>query len=249
MLTSLLVHDIFVFLAVVDHFDLPRERVSVFANMLDRFLQKYLAEHPEGINKKHFQLLALTVLYLTIKLDCHQGFLSMEMMIHLSREKFTKTQMVDMEKEVLETLEWKLHPPTASVFLKHFLLLLEADQDVKHDVIESARFYMELAVLDYKSVQHRSSRIALAALLNAMDQERSAVTPNSCTFVQDRQYNFLLSLIAPSERETVDHCRSRLNDLFNGLAADDMDGIVHSAEVLDGRMASPVSVAHHHPLV
>ena len=105
---------------MVDHFDLPRERVSVFANLLDRFLQCYLAEHPEGINKKHFQLLSLTILYLTVKLDCHQRFLSMEMMIHLSREKFTKAQMVEMEKEVLKTLKWKLHPPTPSVFLRHF---------------------------------------------------------------------------------------------------------------------------------
>lgn len=219
----------------------------MFANMLDRYLQKYLAEHPEGINKKHFQLLALTILYVTVKLDCHQGFLSMEMMIHLSREKFTKAQMVEMEKEVLKNLEWKLHPPTASVFLRHFMLLLESDQQVKHDVVESARFYMELAVLDYQSVAQRPSRIALAALLNAMDQERSAAISSTCSFVQDRQYNFLLSLIAPSERETVDHCRTRLSELFNGLAADDMD-VVRSADgPLDGRMASPVSVAH--PLV
>lgn len=233
---------------LVDHFDLPRDRVSVFANLLDRFLQKYLAEHPEGIAKKHFQLLALTILYLTVKLDCHQGFLSMEMMIHLSREKFTKAQMVEMEKEVLRTLEWKLHPPTSSVFLRHFLLLLDSDQHVNHDVIESARFYMELAVLDYQSVPQRPSRIALAALLNAMDQERLAANSEACNLVQERQYNFLLSLVAPSERESVDRCRSRLTELFHGLAADDME-VVHAAQgPLDGRMASPVSVAHGHPL-
>ena len=234
---------------MVDHFDLPRERVSIFANLLDRFLAKYLAEHPEGINKKHFQLLSLTILYLTIKLDCNQGFLSMEMMIHLSREKFTKAQMVEMEKEVLKTLEWKLHPPTPSVFLRHFLLLLQAEQEVNHDVIESARFYMELAVLDYKSVEQRPSRIALAALLNAMDQERTSETHSTCVLLQERQYNFLLSLVAPAERETVDRCRARLHELFNGLAADDME-VVHAAEApLDGnRMASPVSVAHGHPL-
>ena len=218
--------------------------------MLGRYLHKYLSEHPEGINKKHFQLLALTILYLTVKLDCHQGFLSMEMMIHLSREKFTKAQMVEMEKEVLKGLEWKLHPPTASVFLRHFLLLLESDQKVKHDVVESARFYMELTVLDYQSVPQRPSRIALAALLNAMQQERAAATSTTCSFVLDRQYNFLLSLIALSERETVEHCCSRLNELFNGLAADEMDVVVHSADpALDGRMASPVSVAFTNPLV
>ena len=230
--------------AVIDHFDLPRERVSIFSNLLDRYLQKYLPEHPEGINKKHFQLLALTILYLTIKLDCNQGFLSMEMMIHLSRERFAKAQMVEMEKEVLRALEWKLHPPTASVFFRHFLLLLETEQPVTQDVIESARFYMELTVLDYKSVEQRPSRIALASLLNAMEQTLSA----PCPAVQDRQYNFLLSLVAPAERDTVDRCRARLHELFSGLAADDME-VAHVVEApIDGRMASPVSVAHAHPL-
>jgi Cyclin, C-terminal domain len=168
----------------------------------------------------------------------------MEMMIHLSREKFSKAQMVEMEKEVLRALEWKLHPPTASVFLSHFLLLLEADQEVKHDVVESARFYMELAVLDYSCVNQRPSRVALAALLNAMDQERSAALDSgACSFVQERQYNFLLSLIAPSERDIVDRCRSRLNELFNGLAADEMEVVHFLEDPVDGRMASPVSVA------
>ncbi|CAB9515480.1 diatom-specific cyclin [Seminavis robusta] len=234
---------------LVDHFDLPRERVSVFTNILDRYLQKYLVEHPEGITKKHFQLLSLTCLYLTIKLDCHQGFLSMEMMIHLSREKFSKYQMSAMEKEILRCLEWKLHPPTPSIFLRHFLLLLQPQHRVHRDVIESARFYMELAALDYQSVTQRPSRIALAALLNAMEQDRAVSTLSGCAAeIRDGHFHFLFSLIDPTERETVNQCRCRLMELFHGLAADDDDMDVLDGAHGAGRMASPVSVAHGHPL-
>ena len=232
---------------VVDHFDLPRERVAIFTNLLDRYLQKYLVEHPEGLNKRHFQLLSLTCLYITIKMECHQGFLSVDTMIHLSREKFSKSQMVAMEKEIFRALEWKLNPPTAYVFLQHFMLLLSPEQ-VDYDTIEAARFSMELAVLDYGSIEQRPSRIALAALLNAMEntKAREASSPNGERAVQEGHYNFLLSLIAPSERQTLEQCRARLLALNNGLAADD-NVVMHAPEVpLQGRMVSPVSVTHNH---
>ena len=235
---------------MVDHFDLPRERVAVFTNVLDRYLQRYLAEHPEGLSKRHFQLLSLTCLYITIKMESHQGFLSMDMMIHLSREKFSKDQMIDMEKEILRALEWKVHPPTSFVFLQHFLMLLSPEQQVDHDTVEVARFSMELAVLDFKTIEQRPSRIALAALLNALEfsktrQEESAPTDAGRSAV-DSHYNFLASLIAPSERHTVDQCRTRLLELNQGLGVDD-NAVMHAPEApADSRIVSPVSVTHNH---
>jgi len=263
-------------ITVVDHFDLPRERVSVFTNFLDRYLQKYLAEHPEGMAKRHFQLLSLTCLYITIKIECSHhaeggGVLSMDMMIHLSREKFTRQQMTDMEQEILRTLEWKLSPPTPSIFFQHFLLLLQppsttcaggsgqVKSSVHHDTMETARFLMELAALDYQSVKQRPSRIALAALLNAMDERRKTTDRNTTTAataaVEEGQYRFLLSMIDPSERMTVEQCRARLSSLFHGLAANEDEGAedegIHQEASSYGRMTSPVSVAqpiHPHGL-
>jgi hypothetical protein len=41
--------------------------------------------------------------------------------------------------------------------------------DARHDVLELARFLTELSVIDYYFVIHRPSSVALAALLNAME--------------------------------------------------------------------------------
>ena len=79
---------------VIDHFDFSREVVSVSIHYLDR----YLATRP--VNKKLFQLAAMTTLYLAIKLY-EPGTLSMESMIELSRGYFQVDQMVEMELSIL----------------------------------------------------------------------------------------------------------------------------------------------------
>lgn len=79
---------------VIDHFDFSREVVSVSIHYLDRFL----ATRP--CNKKVFQLVAMTTLFLAIKLY-EPGKLSMQSMIELSRGYFEVEQMVAMETAIL----------------------------------------------------------------------------------------------------------------------------------------------------
>jgi lipoyl(octanoyl) transferase len=79
---------------VIDHFDFSREVVSISIHYLDR----YLSTRP--VNKKLFQLAAMTTLYLSIKLY-EPGNLSMKSMIELSRGYFLVEQMTEMEMAIL----------------------------------------------------------------------------------------------------------------------------------------------------
>lgn len=79
---------------VVDHFDMSREVVMIAMNLLDR----YLASH--SVNKKVFQLAAMTALFLAIKLN-EPGKLTMASMIELSRGYFHVEQMAAMEVSIL----------------------------------------------------------------------------------------------------------------------------------------------------
>jgi Cyclin, N-terminal domain len=79
---------------VIDHFDFSREVVSVSIHYLDRFLST------RPVNKKKFQLAAMTTLYLAIKLY-EPGTLSMASMIELSRGYFMVEQMAEMEMAIL----------------------------------------------------------------------------------------------------------------------------------------------------
>jgi hypothetical protein len=79
---------------VIDHFDFSREVASISIHYLDRFL----ATTP--VNKKLFQLVAMTALYLAIKIY-EPGNLSMKSMIELSRGYFCPVQMAEMEMAIL----------------------------------------------------------------------------------------------------------------------------------------------------
>ena len=79
---------------VIDHFDFSREVVSVAIHYLDRFLAS------KHVNKKTFQLAAMTSLFLAVKLY-EPGRISMSSMIELSRGYFTVAQLKATELELL----------------------------------------------------------------------------------------------------------------------------------------------------
>jgi hypothetical protein len=153
----------------VDHFDLNREVVSIAMNHLDRFL----ATFGEEVDKNLFQLLAMTCLYLSIKLNEYKHLLipesksSMDTILRLSRGAFNLQQMEKMEYEVLQRLRWHVHPPTPQLFVKHFLFFLSVEE---HEVHDLTQFMIELSVMDYFFVSFKPSEVAVASLLNALER-------------------------------------------------------------------------------
>ncbi|CAB9521748.1 Cyclin-B2 [Seminavis robusta] len=191
---------------VIDHFDYSREVVSVSIHYLDRFLA---ARH---VNKKSFQLAAMTSLFLAVKLY-EPGRISMSSMIELSRGYFTVSQLANMELELLRVLSWQVHPPTAYCFSKHILFLMpytSISMDSRHDILELTRFLAELSVIDYFFVARKGSSVALAALLNSMD-EIPAVSKEA----KEAFYNELQRIkgIDAESPEVLD-CRERLRLLY-----------------------------------
>ena len=80
---------------VVDHFDFSREVVGISISFLDRYLCT------RAVDKKLFQLAAMTTLYLAIKIY-EPGAISMASMIELSRGYFMVEQMAVMEMAILQ---------------------------------------------------------------------------------------------------------------------------------------------------
>jgi len=135
-------------------------------------------------------------------------------------------------------LAWKVHPPTAYCFGKHLLVLLPhsvVKVNDRHAILELARFLTELSVIDYFFVIHKPSDVAVAALLNAMEDIPGArySIPAFCNEVTKST-----SLAITSDEVT--ECRNRLRLLYA------QGGYASPTNAQDNRNASisPVCVAY-----
>jgi len=201
--------------AVVDHFKLDREVVSVSMSYFDRFLSR----HSEQVNRKKYQLAAMTCLFMAVKLYGTRK-LSVFSLIQLSKGHFNEDHILTMERMILHTLSWNVHPPTPLSIVQHLILLSPTerciDTTTKRHLNQVYCFLAELNVCDYFFVPHKSSSIALACILNAMDQVQ--VTHHMIKGFIDN-VRFVTSLDAYSDE--VEQCRAQLRELYNSSCGQD----------------------------
>lgn len=134
---------------MVDHFDLGREVVGTCMNFVDRYLDRYIEIDLNGIGKSAFQLLAMTCLYLAVKIQEPKRF-HLGVMAQLSRGSFTEAHFLDAEKKILSLLQWNVHPPSPYEFLFYFLRILHLSSNVQQDlnkIADQARYLIELSVI------------------------------------------------------------------------------------------------------
>jgi len=154
---------------VVDYFNIDREVVILSLSMLDRFLAVCKCD------RSTFKLAATTTLNLAVKLlhPCKLGELGI--LSDLSRGEFDMKDVALMEKHILESLDWKLHPPTGIAFSTLLLDYFFSSQGVDmgptdvEDLYDISSFFTELAVCDYYFVGVTPSLIAIASIINALE--------------------------------------------------------------------------------
>ena len=170
---------------VVDHFGFDREVVSIALSYLDRVVAIKTEKSGTAMHRREFQLVAVTCLYLAIKLhgetdvvDGPRRKLKINAFVELSRGLFTVETLEAKEREILEMLEWKVNPPTTVRIVATLLHLLPewtvydqpAHPNTAKAIYEISRYLTELAVcVSSFSFNYRASEIAYASILCAME--------------------------------------------------------------------------------
>jgi len=155
---------------VVDFCECDRESVCIAMSYLDRFLCTAVGKLMLK-DRKQFQLASMCCLYTAIKLF-ETREMNLDILADLSRGCYTQTDIAGMEKTMLSALEWRMHPPTPMNFVNYFHQLLpptEVKGSIVSAVEEISRIQCVLVIKEYDLVTCKSSVIAIASMLNALD--------------------------------------------------------------------------------
>lgn len=201
--------------SVIDHFDLHRETVAISLDLFDRFI----ATRGNKCDGNLALLTSLTTLYIAIKVH-EKKKIKLSTLTTLSRGQFGPSDIERMELEILQALAWLVHPPTVVEFISLFLKFMppEVGMPVRNDIFELARYLSELSICDPFFIEHDSSTVAFASILNVLEDDigYDCVSHSSRErFLRDLQTHLALQ----RGKSTVRLARDRLQTMLAASVA------------------------------
>ena len=177
--------------AVVDFFrclnyECKHQTVATAMELVDRFLSTSKSSNSVDTSRVSgealrdqckFQLLAVTALYMSIKIN-EKVPVSSDLFSKICRDIYSAEEIEDMERTLLSGLSWRCQAPTAhQIVLNIFSLLPPYAEEIPEVtwvfLMDEVKYLTDLAVRDYYFSTQRASTIAMAAILNVVHDTTS----------------------------------------------------------------------------
>uniref|UniRef100_A0A1J3IB36 Cyclin-B2-2 n=1 Tax=Noccaea caerulescens TaxID=107243 RepID=A0A1J3IB36_NOCCA len=188
---------------VHDKFELMNETLFLTVNLIDRFLSK------QAVVRKKLQLVGLVALLLACKYE-EVSVPIVEDLVVISDKAYTRHDVLEMEKIMLNTLQFNMSLPTQYPFLKRFLKAAQSDK--KLEILAS--FLMELALVDYEMLRHPPSLLAASAVYTAQ-----------CTIHGFNEWNSTCEFHSHYSEHQLLECSKRMVSLHHKAATDKLTGV------------------------
>ncbi|KAJ8511281.1 hypothetical protein OPV22_001715 [Ensete ventricosum] len=137
-------------------FELMDETLFLTVNIIDRFLAS------QSVVRKKLQLVGVTAMFLACKYE-EVSVPVVEDLILICDRAYTKEELLEMERLIINTLQFNMSVATPYVFMRRFLKA--ADSDKKLELLSF--FIIELCLVEYKMLEFRPSLLAAAAIYTA----------------------------------------------------------------------------------
>ncbi|NXD74533.1 CCNB1 protein, partial [Eolophus roseicapillus] len=134
------------------NFRLLQDTLYMSIAIIDCFLQD------NAVSKKMLQLVGVTAVFIASKYEELCPLCAADL-VYVTDGTYTKSQILQMEVQILQALDFRLSRPLASHFLR--MASEVAKVDTKQYVL--ARYLMELSIVDYDMVHFPPSKTAAAA--------------------------------------------------------------------------------------
>ncbi|XP_014250569.1 G2/mitotic-specific cyclin-B2-like [Cimex lectularius] len=135
-------------------FNLIQETFQMAVSILDRYLQE-----ATDVTGDNLQLVGIGCLFIACKYE-ETYPPEIEDFVYMSNSAFLRGEILEMECKILKCLEFNLGKPVPIIFLRRYSRTISAEP-MQHSF---AKYFIELALLDYKFACERPSLIAAAAL-------------------------------------------------------------------------------------
>ncbi|KAL6504185.1 hypothetical protein OROGR_026108 [Orobanche gracilis] len=137
-------------------FELMEETLYLMVNIIDRFL----AIQP--VLRKKLQLVGVTAMLLACKYE-EVSVPIVDDLIVISDNAYCRKEILDMEKMMINTLQFNLSVPTPYSFMRRFLKAAQSDK-----TLELLSFFIvELCLVEYEMLRFSPSLLAAAAVFTA----------------------------------------------------------------------------------
>ncbi|XP_078173829.1 G2/mitotic-specific cyclin S13-7-like isoform X2 [Carex rostrata] len=135
-------------------YNLLPETLYLTVYIIDRYLSL------DGV--KRLQLVGMCALLIACKYEELRAPRVSDL-IYIACNKYTREEILRMEKMILNKLEWYLTVPTAYMFLVRFVKVAKADQELEHMIY----FLAELGLMQYDLIKYCPSMVAASAVYTA----------------------------------------------------------------------------------
>lgn len=208
------------------------EITEIAMDYVDRFLSRSVG-WKFLLNRTKFQLVVMTALYTATKVHEIEA-LCPETVAKLSDGRFTRKDIESMEIEMLNNLKWRLHPPTATSFVRLLANAIPSDllpTSSRKLVFDLTDYQIDLTIGNYSLSLEKSSLIAFAALRNSLGAVET---------IADHCYLFLESLIKSIlKSEEIIRLENVQNHLYEAASADSKSELTSTSSMLLGRQKHP----------
>uniref|UniRef100_A0A7N0UIK3 Uncharacterized protein n=1 Tax=Kalanchoe fedtschenkoi TaxID=63787 RepID=A0A7N0UIK3_KALFE len=141
---------------VHDKFELMGETLFLTVNLIDRFLAE------QSVVRKKLQLVGLVSMLLACKYE-EVAVPAVSDLILISDKAYARQEILQMERLMLNKLQFNVSLPTPYVFMRRFLKAAQSEK--KLDVMSF--FLMELCLVEYEMLKFPPSLLAASAIYTA----------------------------------------------------------------------------------
>ncbi|XP_062229864.1 cyclin-B2-2-like [Phragmites australis] len=183
--------------------ELLEETLFLTVNIIDRFLAR------ENVVRKRLQLVGVTAMLLACKYE-EVSVPVVEDLILICDRAYTRTDILEMERMIVNTLKFNMSVPTPYCFMRRFLKA--ANSDKKLELLSF--FIIELSLVEYEMLKFCPSMLAAAAIYTSQ-----------CTLNGFKSWNKCCEMHTKYSEEQLMDCSRMMVELHQRAAHGKLTGV------------------------